>query len=107
MIGRSKTRDTPKDATALDAAALFGTRVAETNSAIGSAVETGHMIASDPFTRSKLSCKQGAVHIWRLGPLRSELSCMYGWRQPADARMRPDRVVVAAPFLEGKAGLGE
>ena len=77
MIGRSKTRDTPKDATALDAAALFGTRVAETNSAIGSAVETGHMIASDPFTRSKLSCKQGAVHIWRLGgPLAPERGCV-------------------------------
>ena len=48
---------------------------------------------------------RGAFEAQRPGPLRAELSGMYGWRQPADARMRSDVVVVAPPFLESHAHL--
>jgi hypothetical protein len=76
VIGRSQTRNTPKDATAFNAAALFGMRVAETSSAASAqGAETGHMSASDPIRDPNSLASQGpstygvlAVH--RLVPNR-------------------------------------
>jgi hypothetical protein len=60
VIGRSQTRNTPKDATAFNAAALFGMRVAETSSAASAqGAETGHMSASDPIRDPNSLASQG------------------------------------------------
>jgi len=58
----------------LEAAPLFGTRVADPILASGHLrlqQQAGHMIAGDPIRIRFTSCKQGAVHIWvpALAPL--------------------------------------
>jgi len=56
VIDRSKTRDIPTLPAAQETASLFGARVADTNSVASLAgVKTGHMIASDPLTKSLAS----------------------------------------------------
>ena len=60
MIGRSKTRDTPWEPVATETAILFGTRVAQTNSASSDVTaETVHMVASDPIHAPELLLQGG------------------------------------------------
>ena len=70
MINRSTTRDIPHFPVALyEVALLFGTLVAETILAsvhVRAHKQAGHMDASDLIKALQTSCKEGAVHIWKI-----------------------------------------
>ena len=71
MINRSTTRDIPHFPVALyEVAVLFGTLVAETILAsvhVRAHKQAGHMDASDLIKHCKTPCKEGVVHIWKIG----------------------------------------
>jgi hypothetical protein len=73
VIDRSMTRDTPRQAVALEAAKLFGTCAAETNLASAckqAHQQAGHMCASDPIklSLSTLVRRRPSTYACQLSP---------------------------------------
>jgi hypothetical protein len=90
VIDRSTTQDTPSGSVALyKVAILSGTSVAETilaSAHVRAHQQAGHMDASDPIKALQTSCKEGAVHIWRLARYGEQLDCNRAEPMPELAR---------------------